>query len=65
MCSGHVSIKYLKCTCKFEGALSVFLFSLPCSQSLEEVEGEGVARGTKEKARTAPPTPQQLPPHQE
>lgn len=59
------NIKYFKSTCKFGGSLSsVFFFSLHCSQSLEEVEGEGVARGTKEKARTAP-TPQQLPPHLE
>ncbi|KAF3846505.1 hypothetical protein F7725_003583 [Dissostichus mawsoni] len=41
----------------------VFSLSLPCSQSLEEVAGEGAARGTKEKARTAvAATPQQPPP---
>lgn len=39
-------------------------FCSPCSQSLEEVEGEGAARGTKEKGRTAAPTLLQLPPHQ-
>ncbi len=39
----------------------VFLSS--CSQSPEEAEGGGVARGTKEKARTAAPTLLQLPPH--
>lgn len=44
-----------------------FFFSSPlsCSQSLEGVEGGGVARGIKEKARTTAPTPQQLPPHLE
>lgn len=39
-----------------------FMLLLVCSQSLEEVEGDEAARGTKEKARTAP-TWWQLPQH--